>query len=290
MTILFGRNTELRVFAGGSQYTIRDLHMDFDILATRDSKPNQAKITVWNLSSTTRNLFSENLQGIEFLASYGTDPPVLLFRGATNNVLHTPGKMEYQTAIFAGEGQKEFTESVFNKSYASGTPVKQILKDLTAALGLPAEIDDETVVQVLETGLSLSGRTKNVLDQVTGDYSLTWSVQHGTTEIIKAGDPPVRDATAIVLSTDTGLLESPVLTDRGVRVKSMLNPAIRPSRLIDVRPRSTVLNYSDTVKNKTPKTDATGIYIVDRAQYIGSNYGGQFDVIAESDTFKRRAA
>jgi len=287
--LLFDRKTELKVFAGGRQYTIRDLHMDFDILSNRKSKPNQAKITIWNLSETTRNLFSEDLQGIEFSAGYQTTP-VLIFRGATNNVLHVPGRVDYQSIIFAGEGQKEFSESVFNKSYAKGTPLSLVLKEVSASLGLPAEIDDESVDHVLLTGLSLSGRTKDVLDRVTADHGLTWSIQHGTTEIVKAGEPPRRDASAIVVSTDTGLLESPVLTDRGVRVKSMLDARIRPSRLIDVRPRSTTLNYSEAIKNKPPKTDATGIYIVDRAQYVGSNYGGPFDVIAESDAFTRTAA
>ena len=60
MTLLFNRKVELHVYLDTEKYVIRDLHMIFDILATRDSKPNTAKISVMNLSESTRNLFSDS--------------------------------------------------------------------------------------------------------------------------------------------------------------------------------------------------------------------------------------
>jgi hypothetical protein len=281
MGILFDRATELRIFAGGKKFTIRDLDMDFDVALSRDSKPNQAKITVYNLSRTTRGLISEAYQGIEFLAGYQSKP-VLIFRGTMIRPLHTIGAYETSTAIFAGDGQKEFSTKIFNKAYAAGTPVAQILNDMTLALGLPSEVDSATVSATLTAGASFSGRVKDCLDKVTRDFDLSWSMQHGTTEIIVKGQPPIKSSSAVVLSSETGLIESPILTDTGIKTRSFLNPEIRPARLIQVKPRSTVLNFSEDTK-KPPKLDAAGVYIVDRLQHTGSNHGGAFDTLTESD-------
>jgi len=281
MGLLFDRAIEVVVFAGGKSYTIRDLHMTFDIIANRRSKPNQAKIGIYNLSETSRNLLEEKHQGIEFKAGYQKEP-VLIFRGTTNNIVNRRAAPDWYTEIYAGDGQKEFNSAHFNKAYAAGTPVKQILRDLTNALGLPSEIDDQTVGDVLAAGLALSGRVKDCLDQVTADYGLAWSIQHGTVEIVVEGEPPVKDSSAVVLRADTGLIGSPELTEDGVKVRSLLNPAIRPSRLIKIESQDANPSFGKLMEKAKPKRNANGIYIVDVAHYQGDNFGGPFDVTAES--------
>jgi hypothetical protein len=279
--------------------------MDFDILARRDSKPNQAKIVVYQLSETTRNLLSADHQGVEFLAGYGGDP-TLIFRGTTTNVLHqrpAPGT-EWITEIYAGEGEKEMKGTIFNRSYEAGTEIRRVIEDVSRSMGLPVEIDFFAVSNVAQESLTLSGLAKDVLDQLTADYSLRWSIQQGQLEVTDLLSPISSQPTAVVLSSDTGMIESPILTERqpvtkkgqkkkkgkpiemipGVKVTSLMNTEIRPNRLIEIRARQTVNNQLGKLsEQRRVAKSANGFYICDKVRYSGNNYGGPFQVEVEAD-------
>jgi len=85
--ILFNPQVKLVVYADSQSYEITGLYMDFEIKASTDKEPNKAKISVYNLSEKTRNLFSDSHQAIEFYAGYG-DNTVLIFSGETSNALN----------------------------------------------------------------------------------------------------------------------------------------------------------------------------------------------------------
>jgi hypothetical protein len=301
--LLFNPITELRVFTAAQMYTIRGLDTDFDILARRDSKPNTAQITVYQLSETARNLFTAEHQGVEFFAGYG-DKPVLIFRGTTTNILHTKAESgtEWATEIYAGEGEKELQTSVFNRSYTAGTEIRLIIEDVARSMGLPIEIDFFEIPQSLLKGVSLSGMAKDVLDQLTQDYNLRWSIQQGQLEVTDLLSPISSQATAVVLSSDTGMLGSPVLTERqptgkrkkkkddkiemipGVKVRSLMNPDIRPNRLVEIRARQTINNQlGKLMETKRASKSANGLYIADKVRYTGNNYGGPFVTEMEAD-------
>ena len=118
MSVLFDRKVELHVYLDVVKYVIRDLHMSFDVLATRDSKPNTAKITVYNLSETTRGLFNELTTGIELWAGYG-DNLGMIFRGSwdskTSIYRHKQTGPDWVTEIETGDGLKEFQNTFFEK-------------------------------------------------------------------------------------------------------------------------------------------------------------------------------
>lgn len=308
MGLLFNPKVEMRVFVGSDLYTIKGLYMDFDILAHRGSKPNIAKIVVQNLSETTRNLISADHQGLEFFAGYGDDDPVLIFRGTTVNVAHqkpTPGTTWY-TEIHALEGEKEMKSAVFNKSYESGIEVRQIIEDVSKSMGLPTEIDFFEVADVLSESMALSGLARDVLDQLTRDYDLQWSIQQGTLEVTPFLSSVSSQPTAVVLSSDTGMIESPILTERqpagrkkkkgagasrmipGVKAVSLLNPEIRPNRIIEIRARRTISNQLGRIaEQKRPVRSANGFYICRKVRYYGDNHGGPFVAEMEADrTFK----
>ncbi len=308
MGLLFNPKVELRVYVGTDLYTIKGLYMDFDILARRDSKPNTAKITVQNLSETTRNLMSADHQGIEFFAGYGDEDPVLIFRGSTVNVFHqkpSPGTTWY-TEIYALEGEKELKSAIFNRSYEAGTEVRQVIEDVSKSMGIPTEIDFFEVSDVLSESLTLSGLAKDVLDMLTGDYDLRWSIQQGILEITPFLSSVSSQPTAVVLTSDTGMIESPILTERqpigkkgrakkkkkgqkeemvpGVRVLSLLNADIRPNRIIEIRARQTVNNQLGKLsEQKRPVKSADGFYICDKVRYYGDNHGGPFLAEMEAD-------
>ena len=290
MTLLFDPKVELEFFTETRTINLKDLHMDFSTTATTNSKTNTAKISIYNLSSSTRQLMKDKFVGFNFYAGYGDDIAII-FRGTATNVLSERKGVDWRTDIFGGDGQKEFSERFFSKTYPAGTKVKQIIKDVGGAMGYSPNTDVVLDTDTVLKSVSYSGRAKDVMDEITKDFDYSWSVQWGALEILDSSGFLGNTATAIVLSADTGMLETPTLIDRtdknkkvvGVRVTALLNPAIKPGRLIEIRTQSTTTAIGALDKKRVAKDDANGFWVVKRVDYSGNNYGGDFIVTIEAD-------
>ncbi len=118
--------------------------------------------------------------------------------------------------------------------------------------------------------------------------------------------PIASQPTAVLLSTDTGLIGSPVLVERqenkqntksgkknkenrliGVNFISYLNPEIRPGRLVEIRAMQTINQLGKLQETKIPNISANGVYRVDVVRYIGANMpGSRFDCEGEADKMR----
>jgi hypothetical protein len=282
MTLLYGRSILLDVFAGNQKLNLsqpgnQTYDISFDIQLDETEKPNRAKIMVHNLEEDG-----------------------MIFRGVTTNIINQPQRLGWVTEIYSGEGEKEFSNNVFVKSYTAGTQILVILKDIIAAIGLPFELDFSDPFVTLPRGKSYANRVKDVLSKVTKAHGLEWSVQLGVLEIKPVGAPVKSQVRAELLSSETGMLDSPALIERqdetentkkkdkkdqriiGVKVRSLLNHRIRPNRLIEIRPQQTVFNLGKLSEARVPKKTAEGVWRVDRAHFMGDNQLGPFDVEAEA--------
>jgi len=223
---LFGPQCVLEVIASNKKYTIKDLHMDFDIEAfaggKAGSKPNTARISVFGLSEASRQLFTEEHQAIRFSAGYG-DNVGLIFAGQTTNVVHEREPLQWRTDIYAGDGVKQFQTLYFIRSYSAGTRITQILEDLLEESSLPYTInaDVSSNAETLLYGENYTGRIATCLDLLCQDRDWEWSVQHGVIEVTRKHrplhprtQPTAKPKAAVVLSADTGLIGSPILMDR----------------------------------------------------------------------------
>lgn len=312
MPSLFNRSIQLDLFADNQKITVAkpgdvpgidQLFIEFDIDVSRNEEPNRAKISVYNLNETSRSLLSASHQGVEFFAGYGGEVQSI-FRGVTTNVAHHHAKTFWKTTLYAGDGEKEYSTQKFNKAYAKGTKIFIILQDMATALGLPNEVVYTDFAASLVRGRSFAGLVKDELTKLTKSLGLQWSIQQGTLEITPKGEPIISQPFASLLSSDTGMIESPVLIERqnkdkdtkkkkkdekeeriiGVRVKSLLNPEIYPNRLIKIVPQLTQTEtLGKLMEAKTPAVTAEGVWLVDKAHFFGDNMVGPYHVEAEAD-------
>lgn len=307
MVSLFNGKLKLSFYTAIQRFDIEDADMEFDIVTNLNPEPNQATIKVHNLAETTRNLFSADHQGIEFYASRNaTEKPIMIFRGETTNILNEDIDPGFLTTIFAGDGNKSFSSIPFNKSYKAGTFVLTILKDIASAMSLPVEIDFLDVSAKLLKGETYSGLCKDVLNEITKDYGLKWSIQQGILEIINLVQPIASQPTAVLISADTGMIGAPIIVERqenkqntkskkpnkenkliGVNVTAYLNPEIRPGRLVQIQSERTIIQLGKLLETKIPNIAANGVYRTDVARYIGANLpGSRYDVEVEADKMR----
>lgn len=307
MTSLFNGKIKLSFYTAVKRYDIEDADMEFDIVTNLNKEPNQAVIRVYNLASSTQKLFNADHQGIEFFASRNPEDDLkMIFRGETTNVLSEDTYPGSVTTIYAGDGDKVFSSIPFNKSYAAGTLYLVILKDIAATMSLPTEIDYYDVSAKTLKGETYCGLCKDVLDQICKDLGLKWSIQQGILEIINLVQPIASQPTAVLLSTDTGLIGSPVLVERqdseqntkskkknkenrliGINAVGYLNPEVRPGRLIEIRAMQSINQLGKLQETRIPNIDANGIYRADVVRYIGGNLPGtRYDMELEADKMR----
>jgi hypothetical protein len=307
---LYQPKIELHVYVGLQKFEIRELDMEFEaeLFLARGKKaaPNTCRVSVYNLSQASRDLFSEEHQAIELYAGYG-DSLGMIFVGETTNVSHERERTGWRTDIYAADGIKAWETLYFRGSFPAGTPSAVVLTEMAKATGLAFTVDTFDA-DVLLKGESFDGRVKDTLDAFCKDRDLEWSIQYGTLEITAKDFPLIRDPRIVVLSSDSGMLGQPVITARteesgkksvknkkkdkkeklifGVRVRSLLNHEIIPGRLVQIKSSSAVSPIGQILSEAAPVTTGEGVYIARIVRHrgdVGLSRIGEFSTEIEGD-------
>ena len=313
---LYKRDTELHVFTHGpssetddtvvydftkaEKTIIKDLHMDFSVRLDETKDPNIGVFRIYNLSAANRGKFSQDHQGIEFHAGYDGDR-ALIFRGYTNNVVHNRQGTDWVTQIFAMDAEKQYLNRTFNKTYPAGTRVDNIVKDVGSSMGLPVSVTGLLETDTITVSETYVGLCKDVLDDIAQDWLLDWSVLFGTIEVKAAGSVFESDPTVTVISKDTGMIESPEVSEWtdpgkkkkkrknnrkkvnwGIKVRSLLLAGIRPGRAVKVEAQD-VLITENLNEVSISNLNMSGIYLAKKVSYTGNNYGGPYEVEIEGE-------
>ena len=270
----------------------RLLALDFETKMTRSKEPNQGVFNLYNLSASTRQEIETDAIAVRCYAGYDGDAK-LIYKGDLVFVNSIMQPAEWVTTLHCGDGFASFTKSITSKTYASGTDKQVILDQIASDMNLVVKATKDAIGGALTGTLSIDGKSKDQLDVLTKDNGAEWSIQDGELNLTKIGRPI--DDIAIVLRADTGLLEHPTVTDKGVNIKAQLNPDIRPGKLIKLEPIA--VQVQPTTAREEPKTppkkakeifipergrDYAGVYLCQTVQFIGNNYGGPFDVMIEA--------
>lgn len=259
----------------------RRLDLDFFCDLNKSSEPNQGDVTVYNLKSATRNKILKDSK-LEVFAGYDGNEK-LIFIGDVKNVKNSDDGIDWASNILCGDGQGPYLEAKFVKSYREGVNIADVVKDLADSFGLAVRDLGESIKGQINGGLSVSGASKDILNQITKDYGLEWSIQDDEVRITQQEQPI--DNEAIVISSETGLLNHPQVTEKGVDFEAQLNPDIRPGKLVRIESGSTIVNVANSEVDKVSTQDANGLFLVERVRFVGNNYGGDFKAIVTCNTY-----
>jgi len=256
----------------------RLLALDFETKSTRSKEPNQGVFNIYNLSASTRQEIETDAKAVRCYAGYDGDAK-LIYQGDIVFVNSLKSSADWVTTLHCGDGFAAFTESVTSKTYASGTDKQIIVNQIAEDMGLVVKSTKDAISGALNGSLTLDGKSKDQLEVLARDSGAEYSIQDNELNITKVGRPI--DDVAIVLRADTGLLEHPTVTDKGVNVKAQLNPDIRPGKLIKLEPIAVQVTPG---QGQIPErgSDYAGVYLCQTVAFIGNNYGGAFDVNIEA--------
>lgn len=275
MTQLFKRDLQLiagpltiepRTATGEDQALLK---VRFDIVRTDHQSPNEGTISIWNLNQDSRSKLQE--KGLEVVLKAGyVDEVNQIFKGDIETSSTAKDNVNWVTTLEVGDGSQQLKKARTNKSFRGKQSLGQMLKQAADDLGLdPGNLQEKiaeggvSVLKEIVSGVILSGKTSNVLNDVASKMGYTFSVQDKALQFVAKGE--VLQGPAVKLSASTGLIGSPQVGEKGVlNVRSLLNGRIIPRKKIELE-----------------SVAVSGEYVAKKVQHIGDTWGADWVTAVE---------
>lgn len=272
-----GSGGSIQINAGGTN--LHDLTIRFSIKKGLSSTQNDATISIWNLSESSRNALGKELDDIVLEAGYlppqGGGNVGVIFKGQIRDVEHKRDGPDIVTTLSCGDGDKAIREATIGKTYPKGSKVTDVVEDLYKQLEAEGidrgEWKFPEDLPPFKRPYSVCGTCKRELDTLSRGHDFYWSIQNGTMEIVP-GDGFVGGI--VLLSPETGLIDTPTITDNGVKFKALLNPEIRPNRRVRIESKTLEMNGEN------------GEFRVSECTFAGDNREGDFTVSGTGESVK----
>lgn len=251
--LLFDRVIELHI----GDTLIESLHISFEIEKDESPNPNSCHIEIFNLSPENRAKLSRySYVPVLLKAGYKGNVSVI-FEGDLACCYHIHEDASWKTILTSGEGFIAISSKRTNKSYAKGTPIKTVIKDLAQQMGLPL-MNTLNHIKDLKRALSkdfaaISSPIKDIARLVGKDFCV--SVQRQSLQIRKSDEALPQEA--LSLSSESGLLGSPEPGSKGeIIVRALLIPELNPGRKVHIKSSS-----------------FEGFLTIESVRFNGSNFG-----------------
>jgi hypothetical protein len=290
---LFGRQAYATLvnMRTSQRLDVSGLRMKFKIEKSVGSDPNQSEIEIFNLSEASRTFANipvieksdkelkapvlKNEAGkadkskipkdglfVELYAGYeGLTRIICTGNAAGGSMYQSP---DWVTKLLVSDGHLHLRNVTFSKTYTAGYSMNRVILDLVESFGLPlGYVMPFITSDVVEFGLTLSGQNKKLLDGFAATYGFKWSVQNNAINLFneKQALPEV-----VKLTPRTGLLSSPIRTDKGLEFDCLLIPLISPGVTVQIGGSSTF----------------EGDCLVQRVQMTGDTHGPEWKMHVEA--------
>lgn len=260
----------------GEARVIKDLRINFEITKSLLSFPNLCRIVIYNPNKDTLIVLQKKFTKIIINAGYEGDVK-LLFKGEVRNVFQSKVGTDRLVNVYAGDGERDWQNATFNKTFTENitisTAIQEVLKsfeEVTEGVinGLP-QIADKL------RGQTLSGSSKDILDQFADEYGFDWSIQDGEV-IITPVENPLEGDEAVLVNAATGMIGSPTVTEIGADVTTLLNPRMLPNRAFKIESVNADIQLGNLFFRNIKRTTAEGLYKIQEVIFKGDSREGEW--------------
>lgn len=255
------------ISGSGGELVVEDLRIDFDATRTIGSKQNTGTVTIWNLSLANRGKLGEEFDKVKIEAGYAETQVGIIFAGSIRSAKTRREGADIASEIECGDGDEGVNKGAVSRTFPAGTKPREIIDYLRSEM---PGVDQGTMVGIddlppVSRPYTVYGWAARELDTLGRTYGLYWSLQNGQLEVVRH-DQAINDVTLI--SSETGMIDTPEVTDKGIRIQCLLDPTIAPNRVIDVRS-----NFLDagSGRDKRASDQGGGLFRVSSVTFTGSN-------------------
>lgn len=287
----FDRVLEVITGKNGQGLKVSDLRIQIKTCRTVYRSPNTAEVKIYNLNSTNEGLIKGEFDEVLVNAGY-VGAARLLFRG---NIRHAMGYRERTDRIVqidAADGDRDFKNGIVNFALAAGTGSTDVVDHIVGTVFTSTKkgyvsLKDKKRLR----GRVFSGMARDVLDDLAAEHDSHWSIQNGQLHIVPVTSTLPNEA--IVINSDTGMLGAPEISDKGIKVRCLLNPDLVPNGKVwlnndDIKERIRKERERKPGAKKTKKTgpsralaklDPDGIYKVFKIEDEGDNRSPKWESV-----------
>jgi hypothetical protein len=213
---LINPRIEIQVFSDVT-FIISDEHIEYNIEKDLSENPNEADITIHNLSPSTRaKLSNSTIQStplVVYLTAAGKTNLIPAYRGEIDIVNSNRSHPGYETNIHCFSQKSNHRSFYFEpKTYTKGTPGTQIVNDLVKSIGLPSQINQSVLpTQPILMAQTFSGPAFPLLERFCLDHGCYCYIIDGILVISSIYLPNLTEVKQI---KKTLMLETPSFTTR----------------------------------------------------------------------------
>lgn len=237
------------------------LRIRFSVKRSDAQTPNAAEIRVYNLAPNTVRQIRDEFTRVILQAGYEENFGVI-FDGDIKQVkFGREGGTDTYVDIAAGDGDAAYNFAVVNTTLAAGARQSDQIRAALAPMaerGVTAGYIDTSDDRALPRGKAMFGMSRDYLRRSADTTATTWSIQDRKVQFVKRTG--LLPGQAVALSSATGLVGVPEVTNEGVYIRSLLNPLLVIGGQVQV----------------SGSTDADGIYRILVVEHTGDTHGNEW--------------
>jgi len=239
--IQFRRGVLFKVRLRQKILIIKELRISFQIKKSRTREQNKLSIKIYNLSKTTQALIKDEGVLVELYAGYNDDIG-LIFRGDIREVHHVKKSENTITTITAGDGDNALTKSVVNITLPANSSLVEYIKSLVSRLD-GIKVGAIVGIDGLEgnyTATTFVGSVRTELDRLAKKYDFSYTIDNHIFNLVRNGK---HTGMSEVISVESGMLDAPIATEKGVIVRCLLNNNLKINDLFRLESNMLKRNY-----------------------------------------------
>ena len=290
---IFLRNYRLKIgrSTGSKVYEMRPnednptedgLRITFQVTHFAGGAFSVAEITIYNVSSySSRQMLGDgSVDKYEFIsleAGYDGLFGAVFVGQITNVQVHLEdGGVTRGIRFFCKSSAKERDQNLINITLSPETDPVQIIEE--CALAFDAEIrfyGDFAQLKRRSRGTVLQGSPTACMNELAETFQFDWMVENGAIKIIKRDF--AMPSEVYVISSGTGMIGSPVVSDTEVGIRYTLNPKIKLGDTIKLESMAPRFEFSGAFFYDIPRTIGEGYYKVHSLVFAGDSHGDQWE-------------
>ena len=225
---LFNRVCEIVVGKpDGKAISIEYLRMEFRIEKSSGTTPNKGIVKIYNMNTESRALVETVNNIVIIKAGYEQDSgAITLFTGTTTRSLSIKDGPDIVTELELNDGVIPFRDAKVSLSYPPNTPALTVLSGVADAFGLVIKSSISGITNKnYSSGFAFAGKVRDAMNKVCQFLDIEWSIQNNEIQIIKKGG--VFADTAVVLSSDTGMIGYPMREAKSMTEKAAAKKGVK---------------------------------------------------------------
>lgn len=277
-SLQYGRRYRIIVSSeSGVALDVSKLHCVFSVTKTMLMQPNYSEVDIYNLNPETENSIIREGYRIVIEAGYEGENYGMIYDGDVIQAIRDKEEgVTYKLTLRCLDSDRFMSFGFANMSILRGQSSRNLIETITNQASIPSKINNisqDLAEAKLTRGKVVFGLAKDYLRQLAKTENATYYMEDGKVNIVKMTDLPSDEI--ITLSPTSGLLEVPAQSEFGVNIKCLMNPRIKPLRLIHID-NSVIRQLKVDIGQIVRSLDADGIYRVLTVTYKGDTRGNDW--------------